>query len=344
MSNRFFPHLLTVVTAFLALAAIQPELQAAPAKPAQKAPPATYKGAIVINARDGSVLFEDNADAVTPPASVTKLMTFLIVHDAIKAGQISTDTPVIVTAEDSGIGGTQVWLKEKEVFPVEDLLYALMIQSANDCANALARTAAGSRAAFVERMNARARELGMNNTTFVTPHGLPPPSRRISEGDLTTPRDLAILARHLIANTDIIKYTSARTRNFGEGRRAQPVAMVNHNKLLGKVPGVDGLKTGFTNGAGFCLAATAERNGNRVIVVTMGTPSRLARDAKIAELIESAFARLRVQPPSPISPVSPIFPASTTPAPTPADSIAAPAQSDGEIPQIVFPAPASRKR
>lgn len=339
MSKHFFPRLLLAATAFFALAT----LQAAPAKQVKKAPPATYKGAIVINAKDGSTIFEDNADTVTPPASVTKLMTFLIVHDAIKAGQISPDTAVTITAEDSRIGGTQVWLKENEVFPVEDLLYALMIQSANDCANALARAAAGSRAAFVGRMNTRARELGMTNTTFVTPHGLPPPSRRISEGDLTSPRDLATLARHLIATTDILKYTSVRTRNFGESQRPQPVAMTNHNKLLGKVAGVDGLKTGFTNGAGFCLAATAERNGNRVIAVTMGTPSRIARDARIAELIEAAFAKLPAQPPPPISPVSPVSPVSATPAP--ANAAATPAQpATDEIPKIVFPSPAKRKK
>ncbi|MDF9827534.1 D-alanyl-D-alanine carboxypeptidase [Ereboglobus sp. PH5-10] len=346
MSIRFSQRILFAALASLLFAASQPALHAAPKKTAKRAAaPAVYKGAITINVQDGAVLFEDNADIVNPPASITKLMTFLVVHDAIKAGQISLDTPATVTAEDSRIGGTQVWLKEKEVFPVEELLYALMIQSANDCANALARTTAGSRAAFVERMNIRARQLGMTNTTFVTPHGLPPPSRKISDGDLSTPRDIALLSRHLIAHTDILKYTSVRLRKFGENVRPQKsqTDMVNHNKLLGKVPGVDGLKTGFTNSAGFCLSATAERDGRRVIVVSMGTPTRIARDARVAELIESAFSKLSEIPLSPVSappPVSPVSPPPEPPPAAPANTAApAPAEQLGEIPRIVFPAP-----
>lgn len=345
MSNQFFPRLLTIAFTLVALATSQSALHAA-AK-STKIAPVAYKGAIVVNEADGAVLFEDNADVVNPPASVAKLMTFLIVHDAIKAGQISLDTPVTVTAEDTKMGGTQVWLKEKEVFTVEELLYALMIQSANDCANALARAAAGSRDAFVGRMNARARALGMASTTFTSPHGLPPPSRKINDGDLTTPRDLTLLSRHLLANTDILKYTSVRIRTFGENVRPEKTRtmMVNHNKLLGKVPGVDGLKTGFTNGAGFCLAATAERNGNRIIVVTMGTPNRLDRDAKVAELIETAFAKLPAKPASPVSPVTPVAP---DPAPAPATTSTttapAPAPTNDEIPKIVFPSPGSSSR
>jgi D-alanyl-D-alanine carboxypeptidase (penicillin-binding protein 5/6) len=264
------------------------------------------------------------------------------------------------------MGGTQVWLKEKDVFSVEALLYALMIQSANDCANALARAVAGSRDAFVARMNTRAAALGMTGTTFVTPHGLPPPSRKIADGDLTTPRDLALLSRHLIASTDILKYTSVRLRTFGEDVRPKntQIMMVNHNKLLGKVAGVDGLKTGFTNGAGFCLAATAARNGARVIVVTMGTPDRLARDAKVAELIETSFTKIAAIPGSPVTPAAPsaapapvravVPPASqsASPAPIPAatattsapSGAAAPGLTNDEIPRIVFPAPGGSVR
>lgn len=266
-----------------------------PAARAKVAPAgAAYLGAIVTDAATGQVLFEDNADVLSPPASMTKLMTFAVLHDKLASGALTLETPVTVAAADSKIGGTQVWLKEKEVFPVEELIYAMMIQSANDAAYALARTAAGSAEAFVDLMNAKARELGLTHTTFRSPHGLPPANRRAAEGDLTTPREFALLCQYLLRETDVTKYTSIRSRPFGTNRPAGPVAMTNHNRLLGKVAGLDGLKTGFTNGAGFCLAATAERNGRRVIVVALGGPDSKTRDLKVAELIERGFATLPV--------------------------------------------------
>jgi D-alanyl-D-alanine carboxypeptidase len=286
VSCRFLP---VFLFAALALAAAAREKQtAAREKPAT----APYLGAIVTETETGKVIFEDNADAVTPPASMTKLMTFAVLHDKLASGALTLQTPVTATAADAKMGGTQVWLKEKETFPVEELLYAMMIQSANDAAHALARAAAGSAEAFVELMNAKARQLGMNHTTFRTPHGLPPADRRKSDGDLSTPRDYAILSRYLLLETDVTKYTSIRSRPFGASRPNGPVVMNNHNHLLGKVAGLDGLKTGFTNGASFCLAATAERNGRRVIVVAMGSPDSKTRDLKVAELIEQGFAAL----------------------------------------------------
>jgi D-alanyl-D-alanine carboxypeptidase (penicillin-binding protein 5/6) len=149
----------------------------------------------------------------------------------------------------------------------------MMIQSANDAAHALARAAAGSPEAFVELMNAKARELGLTHTTFRTPHGLPARSRRPDEGDLATPRDFAVLCGWLLRSTDVTKYTSVRTRPFGAGQRAAPVVMTNHNHLLGKVGGLDGLKTGYTSGASF-------------------SPDSKTRDLKVAELLERGFAAL----------------------------------------------------
>jgi D-alanyl-D-alanine carboxypeptidase (penicillin-binding protein 5/6) len=150
-------------------------------------------------------------------------------------------------------------------------------------------------------MNAKARALGMSNTTFRSPHGLPPTSRRIAEGDLTSPRDFAVLCRHLLQNTDVLTYTAARARDFGLNRPGGPQRMENHNKLLGKVDGVDGLKTGYTAGAGYCLSATAQRNGRRVIVVIMGSFGKdgaidkgRTRDLRTADLIEKGFAALPV--------------------------------------------------
>lgn len=260
---------------------------------------APYLGAIVTDAETGQVLFEDKADFVTPPASMTKLMTFAVLHDKLTSGALSLETPVTVTAEDSKIGGTQVWLKQGETFPVEELIYAMMIQSANDAAHALARTVAGSSAAFVELMNTKTHTLGLTHTTFRTPHGLPPANRRAAEGDLTTPRDYASFSRYLLRATNAAKYTGVRQRKFGEGRRPaeRVINMVNHNHLLGKVAGVNGLKTGFTNGAGYCLTATAERGGRGLIVVVMGSPDSKTRDLKVMELLERGFAAVPTHSP-----------------------------------------------
>jgi D-alanyl-D-alanine carboxypeptidase (penicillin-binding protein 5/6) len=280
---------------------------------------AAYSGAIMIDADSSKILFEDGADIVSPPASMTKLMTFAVVHDKLADGSLKLDTPVTVTAADSKIGGTQVWLKEGEVFPVEELLYAMMIQSGNDAAHALARTVAGSPEAFVELMNAKARALGMTRTTFRTPHGLPPANRHTADGDLTTPRDYATLSRYLLRQTDVTKYSGVRERKFGEGKRTpdRVIAMTNHNHLIGKVAGVDGLKTGFTNGAGYCLAATAERNNHRIIVVVMGSPDSKTRDFKVMEMIERGFAALPATP-GPAVVKTGAAPAPGAPAPVPA--------------------------
>ncbi|MCC6415338.1 MAG: D-alanyl-D-alanine carboxypeptidase, partial [Opitutaceae bacterium] len=297
---------------------------------------AAYKGAIVTDAATGQVLMEDNADMVSPPASITKLMTFLIVHDRLASGAITLQTPVPVGAASSKIGGTQVWLKQGESFPVEERLYALMSQSANDCAPALALTVAGAADAFVELMNQRAASLGMTHTTFRSPHGLPPANRKTADGDLTTPRDLAILSRYLIQHTNILDYTSVQERAFRQGSTEGRIEMRNHNHLLGNVAGVDGLKTGFTRGAGFCLAATAQRNGRRIIAVIMGSPAAKTRDLKMAELIQRGFALL---PPadSPLS-LAPLPPEKKPSAPQPATAAPEPTTSD-DSPVIKFSMP-----
>lgn len=289
----------------IALSAVSP---AAAAK--KKVEVGAYKGAITIDAHTGQVLFEDNADLVSPPASVTKLMTFFVVADRIKSGALALDSTVQITAEDAKLGGTQVWLDPRETIKVDDLLYAMMIRSANDAANALARAAGGSREAFVEMMNAKAKELGMTHTTFRSPHGLPPSSRKLSESDLTSPRDLALLSRALVEQTEVLKYTSVKRRAFRE-ESSQQVMMDSHNHLLGKVTGCDGLKTGFTGPAGYCISATAERNGRRVIVVVMGSPSYQSRDVKAIELIENGFKALPASAPATTGPISPISPVSS---------------------------------
>lgn len=307
---------------------------------AAKPPPPPYRGAIVTDAATGKILIEDHADIVNPPASVTKLMTFLIVHDRIATGALSLSTEVTVVGEDSKIGGTQVWLAPGEKFTVEDLLYAMMIQSANDCAHALARTAGGSRDAFVALMNERARGLGMTRTHFRTPHGLPPASRKNADGDLTTPRDLALLSRELLLKTDILRYTSVMERVFRPGQPApREVVMRNHNHLIGRVRGVDGLKTGFTSGAGYCLSATAERDGRRIIVVVMGSPDQKTRNIKVAELIERGFTLLPASSRF-VSEASPLRPAVSTPTAggipgAPVSAAVSPSASSSDAPPTV---------
>lgn len=278
-----------------------------------------YSGVIVTDAANGRVIFEDGADVRNPPASMTKLMTFAVLHDKLVSGALTLQTPIKISVEDSKMGGTQVYLDSRETFPVDELIYAMMIQSANDAAHALARAAAGSVDAFVELMNAKAHELGMTQTTFRTPHGLPPSGRRIADGDLTTPRDYALLCRHLLLNTDVLKYSSIRNRDFGADRKQGAQHMKNHNNLLGKVTGVDGLKTGYTEGAGYCLSATASRNGRRVIVVIMGSfgpngqiDKGRTRDLKAVELIERGFSAQ----PAEFSPGKPGVIAAGVPTPT----------------------------
>ena len=248
-----------------------------------------YKGAIIMDAGSGAVLFEDHADEISPPASMTKLMTFAVLQDRIASGALNLQTRVRVVPADTRAAPSIIGLKKDEVFPMEELVYAMMLPSANDAALAVAREAGGSVPSFVGLMNEKARALGMNRTTFRSPNGLPPANHRVADGDLTTPRDFALLCRYLLQHTDILKYTSVRTRPFGVNYRFPPTPMTNHNHLLGKIEGMDGLKTGFTNGAGFCLSATAKRNGRRIIVVMMDSPDPKSRDLKTSQLIDLGF-------------------------------------------------------
>jgi len=283
-----------------------------------------YLGAIVIDDASGRVLFEDNADVRGYPASVTKLMTFFVIMDKVHAGQLTLETPITVSAEASRTGGSQVYLKQGEVFTVDELLYALMIQSANDAAVALAVHAAGSKEAFVELMNAKARQLGMTNTIFHSPHGLPPGKGQ--EVDLTTARDLAALSRELINHGDVLRYSSVKVRTL-RASTANPFEMRNHNHLLGKLAGCDGLKTGYFSAAGYSLSATVERNGRRVIAVVLGSEASKTRDFKVMELVEKGFAATAATLPAGKPTAAPAKPPTTVAKPSlPAAKPAAPAE------------------
>ena len=252
-----------------------------------------YLGAIVVDAADGRVILEDNADARGYPASTLKLMNLLIILEKLEGGALKLTDKVTATAEASKVGGTQVWLRDNEVFSVDEMLYAMMVQSANDAATALAIHIAGSKEGFIELMNQRAKALGMDHTIFHSVHGLPPSSGQ--EHDLSTPRDFARLCLELLKHKDTLRYTSTVERPF---RVAPETIIRNHNHLLenyrGSKPhnfkGCDGLKTGYIKSGGYCIATTAMASGNRVVVVVFGSLLAEVRDAKARELMSKGLA------------------------------------------------------
>lgn len=277
----------------------QAELDAVAVKPKNVATQARepYIGAIAFDADTGRILLEDNADGIALPASTLKLMLLLVIQEKIESGAVTLAESVPVSVRAYKTGGSQVWLDPKETFPVEDLLYALMIQSANDAAVALAEHVAGSCEAMVAAMNKRAKELGMVNTRFTSVNGLPPAAG--GKFDVTTPRDMAVLCAELCRHPGIFAYTGTAFRIFrpnsapGKGR----LEMRTHNPLLQqKTAGCDGLKTGWTRYAGFSIAATVKRAGRRVVVVMMGSPTKEVRNANLNRLIEAAFAAEAEQP------------------------------------------------
>ena len=254
-----------------------------------------YLGAIVVDAADGRVILEDNADARGYPASMLKLMTFLIVLEKIDQGAVKLSDPITVSAEVSQIGGSQVYLKQGEVFSVEELLYAMVVPSANDAATALALHVAGSTPAFVELMNQHAAALGMNNTVFQSVHGLPPSSGQ--KPDVTTARDFARLCLELLKHKETLKYTATEFRLF-RPQAPKPFEMRTHNHLLENYRGVkphnfkgcDGLKTGFYHLAGYSMAVTAHSGEARVLVVILDSVTAEVRDAKARELMSKGLA------------------------------------------------------
>jgi len=250
----------------------------APLKPIAKDP---YVGAIAVDAESGLVLFDDNADAVIYPASTVKLMDLLVILEKVECGELEFSDTVTVDAEAAGMGGTQVYLSKGERFTVDDLLYALMVESANDAAVALAIHVAGSKAAFVQLMNKRARELGMKSTQFVSPHGLPPAKGQTA--DFSTAYDMSLLAREVLRHTESLRYTGCREKFFRAGE--PPLVMHNHNHLLDRVEGCDGLKTGYFRAAGFSIVATALRGGRRIVAVVAGCSDLRTRDRTAKRLL-----------------------------------------------------------
>lgn len=245
-----------------------------------------YLSALVIDADTGKILFDENSRAKAYPASVLKLMDLLIILEYIEQGRLTLSDMVQVTKEAARMGGSQVYLDSKEQFSVEDLLYALMVQSANDAAVALAIHVAGSKEGFVALMNQRAGELGMKDTRFSSVHGLPPSVGH--KPDETTAYDLSILGRELSKRPDVFEYTGITERDFRGGE----FVMRTHNHLLSKVIGCDGFKTGYFKAAGFSIVATAKRSGVRLIAIVMGSKNRKVRDQKAIELLAKGFTMI----------------------------------------------------
>lgn len=239
------------------------------------------KSAVLMELSSGKVLFEKNSHEKLAIASVTKIMTLLLVMEAIDSGVLSYDDVVTGSAHAAGMGGSQIWLKENEQMTVRDLLKAVCIVSGNDAAVVLAEHLAGSEDAFVERMNARAQELGMNDTHFVNCTGLP------AAGHLTSACDIALMSRELILHhPDIRQFTTV----WMDSLRGGESMLVNTNKLIRFYDGATGLKTGSTGSAGYCLSATAEKNGMELIAVVLKGKTSDERFSDAKSLLNYGFS------------------------------------------------------
>ena len=244
------------------------------------------KSAILMDAATGTVLYEYNADEALPPASVTKIMTLLIVMEAIDSGALKLDDQVSVSANAASMGGSQIFLEEGELMSVEDMLKSVIISSANDAAVALAEHVAGSEEAFVQKMNARAAELNMNNTYFENTNGLDDTVTK----HLTSARDIAIMSRELIKHKKILEYSSIWMDTIRNGS----FGLTNTNRLVRFYNGATGLKTGSTAKAKFCVSATAKRGNMHLICVIMGAESRDVRNATATKLLDYGFANFEL--------------------------------------------------
>ncbi|HEY2987910.1 MAG TPA: D-alanyl-D-alanine carboxypeptidase family protein [Candidatus Binatia bacterium] len=247
-----------------------------------------YVAAILMEPKTGQILFEQEIHKPWPPASLTKMMLMLIVIEKVKQGAIKLTDPVLVSARASKMGGSQVYLKQGESFPLEDMMKAIAVHSANDASEAVAEKLAGDADAFVVMMNQRAQELGLKDTKYFNAHGLPP--ERSQQPDVTSAYDTALLARELVKYPEILKWTSIVKEGFRDGK----FVLENTNHLIGKFPGADGLKTGSYHEAGFNLAATAERDGMRLISVTLGSPTNKIRFREGARLLTMGFSEYKI--------------------------------------------------
>ncbi len=258
-------------------------LFALPAQAADLALPG--KSALLMDIATGTVLYEQNAHEKLAPASVTKVMTMLLIMEAIDSGRIGWDDTVTASESAAAKGGSQIYLKVGETMSDTDMVKSIAVSSANDCACAMAEHIAGSETAFVELMNKRAEELGMKDTHFVNCTGLDDDPN--AKDHLTSAHDIAIMSRELMKNhPDIQKYTTI----WMDTVRGGAFGLSNTNKLVRFYPGATGLKTGFTSAAGYCLSATAQRDGLGLVAVVMGCATSQERFAACKQLLDYGFA------------------------------------------------------
>ncbi len=240
------------------------------------------KSAILMEATTGSILYAQNAEEALPPASVTKIMTLLLVMEAVDDGMVRLDDTVTVSETAASMGGSQVYLKVGEQMKLEDLLKSVVIASANDAAVALAEHLCGSVPIFVEKMNVKARQLGMENTVFENVTGLDD----TAESHLTSAHDIALMSKELLRHPTILQYSSIWMDTIRDGA----FGLTNTNRLVRFYQGCTGLKTGSTSKAGFCVSVSAERNGFSLICVIMGAESSDVRNATATSLLDWGFA------------------------------------------------------
>ena len=259
--------------------------------------PLSSASALLMEKETGTVLLQQNAHQKLEPASVTKVMTLLLVMEAVDSGRLSLDESVPVSAHAAGMGGSQVYLKEGERLSVSDLIKCVAVVSGNDCAVALAERLSGSESAFVEQMNQKAQALGMEDTHFVNCTGLPAP------GHLTSAYDIALMSRQLLLHhPDIRQYTTIWTDSIRNGA----FGLTNTNRLIRFYDGATGLKTGFTASAQYCMSAAAQRNGMELIAVVMKAPTTAQRFQDASCLLDYGFANYALLTPQPEGPLAPI--------------------------------------
>lgn len=242
------------------------------------------QSAILMEQDSGSVLFEKNSHEKLPPASMTKIMTLILIMEAIDKGKISWNDKIRVSDYAASMGGSQIFLEPGEEMRVEDMVKGIAIGSANDASVAMAEHIAGTAESFVNMMNSKAKKLGLNDTFFKNPTGLP------AAGHYTSAHDMAIMGKELLKHEEVTKFTGLYEDYLRE-ETDKKFWLVNTNRLVKFYPGVDGLKTGFTNEAKYCLTATANKNGMRVIAVVMGAPSPKDRNAQVTSMLDYAFTQ-----------------------------------------------------
>lgn len=240
------------------------------------------KSAILLEMSTGKVLYEKNANEKLAPASMTKVMSMLLIMEAIERGDFTMDDDVVISDNASGMGGSQIFLQTGEKYKVRELLKGIAIASGNDAVVAMAEKVSGTVSSFVEAMNKRAQELGLKNTHFDNPHGLD------SENHYTTASDMSVMARELLKHEEILKFTSIY-EDYLKKNDGSSIWLVNTNKLVRFYEGVDGLKTGYTTTAGYCMTATAKKNEMRLLSVVMNAPSSDLRSKDTTNMLNYGF-------------------------------------------------------